>query len=209
MSDEGKGREWGYMESGGNLEHVKVGDGEEGKEGGRCPDYPAILERERTLVAEGVTAIKKAIDGREWLTEGRGSYEWDDDRWHSEFAAAISEILTALKPLEKVAADWSNCPQKWEDVQKARAEAESPVAPTPELKYWVPPFRLVEPETDNQAANIMDSKGNLVAMMFWPTHPVEETAEAEQATYHLGRLFATAAQPPAQTSHPTEKEEPK
>jgi len=86
------------------------------------PDYPAILERERTLVAEGVTAVKKAISEREWLTEGRGSYEWDDDRWHSEFGAAINEILVALKPLERVAADWSNCPPTWDDVQKARAE---------------------------------------------------------------------------------------
>jgi hypothetical protein len=86
-------------------------------------DFPAILERERTLVAEGVTAIKKAISCREWLTEGRGSYEWNDDRWHGEFAAAISEILEALKPLEKVAADLTNCPQDAEAVRKARAGA--------------------------------------------------------------------------------------
>jgi hypothetical protein len=86
------------------------------------PDFPAILERERTLVAEGVTNVKKAIKCREWLTEGRGSYEWNDDRWHGEFAAAISEILTAIQPLERIAADWTNCPQKWEDVQKAREE---------------------------------------------------------------------------------------
>lgn len=85
-----------------------------------APDYPAILECERTLVAQGVTAIKKAISSREWLTEGRGPYAYDDDRWHSEFAAAIEEILEALQPLERVAADWSNCRQKWEDVQKAR-----------------------------------------------------------------------------------------
>ena len=100
------------------------------------PDYPAILERERTLVAEGVTAVKKAIQSREWLTEGRGSYEWDDDRWHGEFAAAISEILTALEPLEKVAADWSNCPKTWDEVQKARASATAAAAPpTPDLSY--------------------------------------------------------------------------
>ena len=85
-------------------------------------DFPAILERERTLVAEGVTNVKEAIKCREWLTEGRGSYEWNDDRWHGEFAAAIKEILAALQPLERIAADWTNCPQKWEDVQKARAE---------------------------------------------------------------------------------------
>jgi len=83
--------------------------------------YAAILERERTLVAEGVTAIKEAVQGREWLTEGRGPYEWNDDNWHKEFAAAAQEILAAIEPLVKVAADWSNCPQTSEEVNAARA----------------------------------------------------------------------------------------
>jgi hypothetical protein len=86
-------------------------------------DLQGALERERCLVADGVTAIRKAVEERDWLTEGRGPYAWNDDRWHSEFAAASQEILAALEPLKKVAADWHMCPTDAESVKKARAAA--------------------------------------------------------------------------------------
>ena len=57
-------------------------------------------------------------------------------------------------------------------------------------KYFKPPFELREPKTENGAANIHDADGNFVAMMYWPTHPVEETEAAEQETYALGRARA-------------------
>ena len=82
----------------------------------------AVIERERTAIAEGVTGLKKAVREREWLGEGRGPYEWDDDRWHDEFNAAAREILAALEPLERIAADMSNSPKTQELVDKARAE---------------------------------------------------------------------------------------
>jgi chromosome segregation ATPase len=83
------------------------------------------IEFDRTCVADRVTAIKKAVSSREWLTEGRGSYEWDDDKWHEEFAAAAKEILEALAPLERIAADWSNCPRDTESVARARVDLEA------------------------------------------------------------------------------------
>ena len=78
------------------------------------------LESDRTAVADGVTAANKAIDSRHWLTEGRGSYEWNDDLWHDEFRAAALEIKAALEPLAKIAADWKGCPQTGAEVAKAR-----------------------------------------------------------------------------------------
>lgn len=91
-----------------------------GPEPSRIEELEAIIERERTMLADGVTAIKKAIAARSWLTEGRGSYEWDDDRWHDEFRQAGDEILTALEPLAQRAADLSNSPKTQEKVDAAR-----------------------------------------------------------------------------------------
>jgi hypothetical protein len=81
----------------------------------------AALERDRTKVAECITAAKKALDGYEWLRDSRGPYAWDDDRWHAEFTNATNAIREAIEPMIKIAADWSNCPKTWDEVQAARA----------------------------------------------------------------------------------------
>lgn len=81
----------------------------------------AVNERDRTQVAIGVNAVTEAIRKREWLRLGRGSYEWNDDRWMDEFGHAIDEIHAALNELRKVSLDHSDCPVSREDVLKARA----------------------------------------------------------------------------------------
>jgi len=102
-----------------------------------------ILERERTKVAEAYTAIKHIIDQRDWLTEGRGPYEWDDDKWHKEFAYAADEIKKALEPLQKIASDLSNCPQKWEEVVEARRTLSS--SPQPQSANFIAEVRPQPP----------------------------------------------------------------
>lgn len=121
-----------YIGHGPSCEFIKGGKGTCGPDceqpsGVREPrlrELSAILEHDRTKVAEGVTAVKKAIHARDWLKEGRGPYEWDDDKWHTEFAVACTEILDALEPLARIAADWTNCPTKQEDIQAAREVGE-------------------------------------------------------------------------------------
>lgn len=81
----------------------------------------AINEHDRTQVAEVFTAIKEAIRRREWLRLGRGSYEYEDDRWRGEFSEAIDEIIEAAKPLQRIAADWSDCPTDPKEIAAARA----------------------------------------------------------------------------------------
>lgn len=80
----------------------------------------AIIERDRTMVARGVTAVRRAIVAREWLRLGRGSYEYDDDRWRDEFGAAIEEIEEAINPLRAVAANLNDSPVDANDVADAR-----------------------------------------------------------------------------------------
>ena len=78
------------------------------------------IERDRTIVADGVTALKKELDSRHWLTEGRGSYEWNDDKFREEFHAAGVALLSAMQPLVTLAADLSNSPRTTEAVMEAR-----------------------------------------------------------------------------------------
>lgn len=85
----------------------------------------AIIERDRTEVSKGVVAMRNVLQGREWLTEGRGPYEWNDDNWYKEFAAASDEMYEALKPLEKIAADLSDSPKTQIEVDAARRAAPS------------------------------------------------------------------------------------
>jgi hypothetical protein len=87
------------------------------------------LERDRTKVAECVTRLKHTLENYHWLIEGRGSYEWDDDRWHQEFKTVCELLQKDLEPMVRIAADWSNCPTKWEDVQAARAAPPATAAP--------------------------------------------------------------------------------
>jgi len=78
------------------------------------------LEHDRAVVAEGISAVRRALSDHHWLTEGRGSYEYDDDRWKDEFGQAIDKIHQALRPLAKVAGNWDGCPQTWQEILEAR-----------------------------------------------------------------------------------------
>lgn len=80
----------------------------------------AALERDRTKVAETINAVHSEISGRQWLLTGRGPYEWDDDRYRSEFADALKSIREPINSLRSIARDWSNCPTDPETIKKAR-----------------------------------------------------------------------------------------
>jgi hypothetical protein len=86
--------------------------------------HPAqmALEHDRTIVAEHVTAMKNTLQNYAWLLDGRGSYEWDDDRYRLEFQTVCTAMQKHVEVLARIAADWSNCPTKWEEVQAARVE---------------------------------------------------------------------------------------
>jgi len=153
--------------------------------------HPAemALEHDRTLVAECVTRIKKELESYQWLTEGRGSYEWDDDRWMEEFKTARKAIREALEPMVKIAADWSNCPKKWDDVQKARA-----AAPQSDWVEWI------EPAIDSDPVYCRVPKATAIKMqrnaaLNSPKHyvyPNDEQALEDFMTVH----WATAAPAP-------------
>lgn len=89
-----------------------------------------VIERDRSAVAAATANIKRTIASYEWLCEpGKGSYAYDDDRWRSEFGDAIRLIRDGLVPLKRIAADLSDSPTDWAEVQRARANtADSPAS---------------------------------------------------------------------------------
>lgn len=92
----------------------------------RAEKAEAALQRDRSTVATEVTAMREAMERRQWLLDpGRGSYEWDDDRYRDEFRQALEEITTPIDRLRVIASDWANCPTSADKIKAARStEAE-------------------------------------------------------------------------------------
>lgn len=89
-----------------------------------------VIEIDRTVVARGIHGIEEALHAFQWLTEGRGSYEWDDDRWYEEFSNACEKIRERLEPLRMVALNLTDSPK---DVSGRNAAVEAFLrAPTTE-----------------------------------------------------------------------------
>jgi hypothetical protein len=60
------------------------------------------LHRDQTGLADALLAVRKLALSRSWIVEGRGSYEWDDDRYQEEFGAFLTEIVEEIdKALHK------------------------------------------------------------------------------------------------------------
>lgn len=83
-----------------------------------------IIESDRTKVCDGVNALKGVIASRRWLTEGRGPYAWDDDRYRQEFRDAADAIVKALGPLETLAGNLKDSPTTTDEVLAARKDLE-------------------------------------------------------------------------------------
>ena len=91
----------------------------------------AVLEAEKDAALEAneldrrrlwgiVQGIEEEITGRMWIIEGRGSYEWDDNRYRKEFGWAISALQKKLEPLRKIAHDLADSPKNQKGVDEVR-----------------------------------------------------------------------------------------
>lgn len=123
------------------------------------------IERDRTKIADAVTELRKELDSRYWLTEGRGSYEWNDDRYQAEFLDAGRSLIEKMKPLQQIAQDLSNSPVRGEDVRAARIDVEKRIT---ELEADAERYRAINtPEvldfitaTHNEALHQRDRWGS-------------------------------------------------
>ena len=80
------------------------------------------LELDRTTCHDFIKALDVVLDGRFWLTEGRGSYAWDDDRYRTEFNDAAVELRAIIDPMRKMAHNLCSRLPTTEAVIKARVD---------------------------------------------------------------------------------------
>jgi hypothetical protein len=85
-------------------------------------EVKAVIERERTSVCVAVRALEEEVKSRSWLQEGRGCYEWNDDRYREEFGYAADAIKERIEPLRKIGTDLSNSPTTTEAAIEARRD---------------------------------------------------------------------------------------
>ena len=79
-----------------------------------------VIERDRTEVARILGLIRLAIEARRWLTDGRGSFEYDDGTYQHEIRQALDEIGKATKRLATLAGDLSDSPTDRAEIDRAR-----------------------------------------------------------------------------------------
>ncbi len=77
-------------------------------------------ELDRRNLHSIVSGIEAEITGRMWMIEGRGSYEWNDDKYRQEFGWAVKALQEKLEPLRKIASDLKNSPTKESGVERVR-----------------------------------------------------------------------------------------
>jgi hypothetical protein len=51
-----------------------------------------LINRDKTGLAAALSECQRAAAARWWIVEGRGSYEWDDDKYRRETGIALQEI---------------------------------------------------------------------------------------------------------------------
>ena len=59
------------------------------------------VEKDKTGLYNGLTRIRKAIEAREWILDGRGPYEWDDDRYRQEASWAFEEVIKIISEVQR------------------------------------------------------------------------------------------------------------
>lgn len=68
----------------------------------RCAELEDAINRDRTGLAAALGKIVDEVKGRGWIAEGRGSYEWDDDRYRDEAGAGFAAVKAiAVEALAK------------------------------------------------------------------------------------------------------------
>ena len=65
----------------------------------RIAELETTIEADRTRIIDAVNGLDLVLNSRFWLTEGRGPYEWNDDRYREEFGDAARAVLKALERL--------------------------------------------------------------------------------------------------------------
>ncbi len=144
----------------------------------------SAIEADRSVIADFVTRLNKAISSRFWLTEGRGSYEWDDDRYREEFHAAVTAINKVLAPMIKLAANIANSPKTSAEVVAARVDKDQQIATLEAEKVAL--VEALQPFADAEA-KWMNNGDRIEIRMDWLTK-AREVLSSDSAQRSIDRL---------------------
>lgn len=87
----------------------------------RIKEAEAANELDRSRIPTALSALNSAVRSRDWVLEGHGPYEWNDDDYRAEFSLWVDQVSEAVKLFAKIAADWHGCPLDQTDIRHARA----------------------------------------------------------------------------------------
>jgi hypothetical protein len=74
----------------------------------RVAELTAALDRDQTGLANALAAIKQRVGAGWWITEGRGSYAWDDDRYRRETAIVLGDVAELASKALHASGDIAN-----------------------------------------------------------------------------------------------------
>ena len=81
---------------------LRVELGREAEQNDEIRRLKEIIERDRTGLAHGLDQCRKTAASYDWICEGRGPYEYDDDRYRMEVGNLVSSVTdTATKALRE------------------------------------------------------------------------------------------------------------
>jgi hypothetical protein len=83
------------------IKHIEASDAE-------IVRIKDLIDRDRTGLAAGLNEVKRVAAGWDWLCEGRGPYEYDDDRYRMEIGALISKVVDVANAALKASGDRAN-----------------------------------------------------------------------------------------------------
>jgi hypothetical protein len=64
-----------------------------------------LIHRDRTGLAEAIARMMREAGSRMWVTEGRGPYAWDDDRYRNEAGEALRAVIAIGKDALRASGD--------------------------------------------------------------------------------------------------------
>ena len=56
-----------------------------------------MLHTDQTGLAAGLENVLRTVAGFRWVTEGRGCYEWDDERYRDEMRSMLDQVQAAAR----------------------------------------------------------------------------------------------------------------
>lgn len=82
-----------------------------------------VVDRDRYVVSAGINAVETAVRARQWVLQGRGPYEWDDDDYRKEFGIWMEEVYRVMDVLRKVSFNKTDCTTDEAKINEARKAA--------------------------------------------------------------------------------------